>query len=184
MDLRTRTATSKFLSLVLRHRPELIGIELDPQGWVAIDVLLARCTARGRSLSRDELLEIVATSPKRRFALSDDGERIRANQGHSVEVDLGLAPREPPDVLFHGTVAAALPAIRAEGLARMDRHHVHLSADEATAKLVGSRRGAPVVLRIDAKAMHRDGHVFFVADNGVWLTDHVPPQYLAGAPPL
>ncbi|MGN6110508.1 MAG: RNA 2'-phosphotransferase [Kofleriaceae bacterium] len=108
---------------------------------------------------------------------------MRANQGHSVEVELGHAPAEPPDVLFHGTVRAALDAIRAQGLVRMQRHHVHLSADEATASMVGSRRGAPIVLRVDARAMRAAGHAFYCTPNGVWLTDAVPPQFLTGLDP-
>ena len=170
---------SKFLSFVLRHEPGSIGLALDAGGWVAIDALLAAARAHGRAISRALLDEIVATSPKRRFAVSDDGQRIRANQGHSVDVALGLPPARPPAVLFHGTVAAALPAIRAEGLRKMARHHVHLSPDEATARVVAARRGAPLILRVDAAGMHAAGLVFYVSDNGVWLTEHVPPRYLA-----
>ena len=174
-----RVATSKFLSLVLRHRPEAIGITLDSAGWVAVDTLLAQCRAHDRELTREALREIVATSPKQRFMLSDDGARIRANQGHSVPVALGYAQAVPPELLFHGTVAAKLAAIRAGGLRKMARHHVHLSPDLATARAVGSRRGRPVILRVAAGRMHADGHVFYLSANGVWLTDEVPPQYLA-----
>ena len=181
MDERTRTATSKFLSFVLRHKPDAIGIVLDDAGWVDVDVLLRACGDHGRALSRAELDEVVARNPKRRFALSEDGRRIRANQGHSTEVDLGYAPADPPDVLFHGTVARLLPSIREKGLLRMDRHHVHLSADEATARNVGSRRGKPVLLRIDAQAMKDAGHAFFCTPNGVWLTESVPPRFITGA---
>jgi len=122
----------------------------------------------------------VATSPKQRFALSDGGRRIRANQGHSITVDLGYEPAEPPDVLFHGTVARHLPTIRDKGLLRMERHHVHLSPDEATARIVGGRQGKPVILRINARTMREAGHLFFVTPNGVWLTDGVPSSYLSG----
>jgi len=180
MDEKRRTAISKFLSYVLRHEPTAVGIMLDAGGWVAVDVLLDACTQHGRPLSRVELDEIVATSSKRRFALSDDGQRIRANQGHSTAVELGYAPAEPPDVLFHGTVGRVLPSIRAHGLQRMERHHVHLSSDEATARAVGGRRGKPVILRIDARAMREAGYVFFVTPNGVWLTDTVPPSFVSG----
>ncbi|HEU5057417.1 MAG TPA: RNA 2'-phosphotransferase [Kofleriaceae bacterium] len=173
-----RTRVSKFLSLVLRHRPEVIGLELDPAGWAEIDALLERCRAHGRPLSRELLEEIVATSPKQRFAISDDGRRVRASQGHSLEVELGYAPSQPPALLFHGTVAASLPAIRAGGLQKMGRHHVHLSPDAATARAVGMRRGPPVVLAIAAGRMHRAGHLFFRSANGVWLTEHVPPGYI------
>lgn len=182
MPLSDRTATSKFLSFVLRHRPDAIGLALDAHGWAPVDELLARLREHGHPLSRAELEELVATSPKRRFAFSDDGARIRASQGHSVEVDLAYAPAVPPARLFHGTVAAALPAIRTEGLRRMERHHVHLSPDEATARAVGGRRGKPVILEIDSAAMHRDGFVFFESANGVWLTDDVPPKYILFEP--
>jgi putative RNA 2'-phosphotransferase len=177
-DPKALTATSKFLSFVLRHEPGAVGLALGDGGWVEIDRLLEGCRAHGRPLSREVLETVVATSPKQRFAISDDGLRIRASQGHSVEVDLAYEPATPPETLFHGTVAAALPAIRAGGLSKMARHHVHLSPDEATARIVGMRRGAPVVLRVAAGRMHRDGHVFFVSANGVWLTEHVPPEYL------
>jgi putative RNA 2'-phosphotransferase len=177
-DERRLGAGSRFLSYVLRHHPEALGLELDGAGWVAVDTLLERCRAHGRALSRETLLEIVATSPKRRFALTDDGARIRASQGHSVAVDLGHVAREPPAVLFHGTVASSLPAIRARGLQKMSRHAVHLSADVETARAVGGRRGRPVILRVAAGRMHRDGHAFFVSANGVWLTQAVPPGYV------
>jgi putative RNA 2'-phosphotransferase len=180
MDEEHRTAASKFLSFVLRHEPGAIGIALDSSGWVDVDVLLRACVAHGRPLSRADLDELVATSPKQRFALSDDGLCIRANQGHSTAVDLGYEPSVPPDVLFHGTVRRLLPSIRDTGLLRMDRHHVHLSPDEATAKAVGSRRGKPVILRIDARAMHEAGHLFFRTPNGVWLTDAVPGAFISG----
>jgi putative RNA 2'-phosphotransferase len=180
MDDKHRTATSKFLSYVLRHEPGAVGIELDAGGWVVDDELLDACARHGRALSRAELEDVVATSPKQRFALSDDGLRIRANQGHSTAVDLGYQPAEPPDVLFHGTVAGRLRAIRARGLQRMERHHVHLSPDEATARTVGRRRGKPVILQIDARAMRDAGHVFFVTPNGVWLTDAVPSAFISG----
>ncbi|HET9956099.1 MAG TPA: RNA 2'-phosphotransferase [Polyangiaceae bacterium] len=180
MDDEQRTASSKFLSYVLRHEPGAIGVALDAKGWVDIDVLLAGCAKHGRAISRAELDEVVINSPKQRFAISEDGRRIRANQGHSVSVDLGYEPVAPPDVLFHGTVARRLPSIREKGLRSMQRHHVHLSADEATARIVGSRRGKPVILRIDARAMLGAGHVFFLTPNGVWLTESVPSPFISG----
>jgi len=180
MDTKSRTAASKFLSFVLRHEPEAVGIALDGAGWVDVDVLLQACSTHGHSLSRDELDEIVATNPKQRFAFSEDGRRIRANQGHSTAVELGHEPAVPPDVLFHGTIRSLLPAIRERGLLRMERHHVHLSADEATALAVGGRRGKPTLLRIDARAMREAGHVFFRTPNGVWLTDAVPSSFISG----
>ncbi len=180
MDEKSRTSASKFLSFVLRHRPDAVGITLDEAGWVDVEALLRGCAENGRPLTRGELEEVVATNTKRRFALSEDGRRIRANQGHSVEVELGYEPAEPPDVLFHGTVARLLPSIREHGLLPMDRHHVHLSADEVTAKAVGARRGKPVVLRIDARRMRADGHRFYRTPNGVWLTEAVPTVFISG----
>lgn len=169
---------SKRLSLHLRHAPEEIGLVLGPGGWVAVDELLEALGRHGLRLSRDELGEIVSQSDKQRFALDETGTRIRANQGHSVAIDLELPESVPPDVLFHGTVATALPAIRREGLRAMERHHVHLSDSEETATRVGARRGKPVVLRVDAARMAADGHRFFVSANGVWFADSVPAEYL------
>ncbi|MFE1072886.1 RNA 2'-phosphotransferase [Streptomyces sp. NPDC058783] len=167
---------SKYLSKHLRHQPERIGLALDEGGWVEIDTLIAAAAAHGFRVTRDELHHVVATNDKRRFAV--DGTRIRASQGHSIDVDLGLPPATPPPYLFHGTVARHLEAIRTEGLRPMNRHDVHLSPDRATATPVGARRGRPVVLSVDAAAMHRDGHVFHVSANGVWLTKAVPSRYL------
>ncbi len=166
---------SKFLSYVLRHKPEEIGLTLDAGGWAMIDDLLARATV---PLDRTALQRIVANSDKQRFAISPDGLRIRANQGHSFDVDLGLAPLPPPDLLYHGTATRNLDAIRAEGLNKRDRQHVHLSPDPETARSVGMRYGPPVVLTIAAGRMHGAGHVFFRSQNGVWLTEHVPPAFL------
>jgi putative RNA 2'-phosphotransferase len=170
--------TSKFLSYVLRHHPESIGVELDEAGWVRVDELLAACRRHGRPISRAKLEEVVRTNDKRRFSFSPDGLRIRASQGHSLAIDLGLEPLEPPELLYHGTVAQFLLAIRREGLVRGGRHHVHLSADEPTARRVGRRRGRPVVLVVESGRMHRDGRAFYRSANGVWLTDSVPPEYL------
>ncbi len=182
MDPRALVAASKFLSYVLRHHPEAIGLTLDAAGWAEVDALLERCRAARHPLSRADLDEIIATSPKRRFALSEDGRRVRASQGHSVPVELGYAPTVPPEVLYHGTAPGALPSIRAGGLRRMERHHVHLSPDAATARAVGRRRGKPVVLEVEALRMHRDGHVFQLSANGVWLTEQVPAQYIRFPP--
>ena len=169
---------SKFLSLLLRHEPERIGITLDEGGWTDVDKLLDALHAHGVELTRAELDNIVASSDKQRFAFSDDRTRIRANQGHSVQVELGLPSLQPPDVLYHGTVEAALPGIRAKGLIKGERHHVHLSADIETAKKVGGRRGKPVVLAIKAKQMAATGHTFLRSANGVWLVDHVPAEHI------
>jgi putative RNA 2'-phosphotransferase len=172
------TRTSKFLSLVLRHEPERIGIVLDASGWTDVDGLLAAAAAHGVAISRADLEQIVATSDKQRFALSADGTRIRANQGHSVEVDLALAPATPPERLYHGTVARFVESIRARGLLKGERHHVHMSADIETAMRVGNRRGEAVVLVVRSGAMAAAGHVFFRSENGVWLVEHVPPAFL------
>jgi putative RNA 2'-phosphotransferase len=175
------SADSRFLAYVLRHDPSAVGVTLDGGGWVAVDVLLAALGRYGRGLSRDALEGLVAGGDKRRFELRDG--RIRAAQGHSVPVDLGLEPETPPAVLYHGTVARFLPGIRAYGLRPGRRTHVHLSADEESAVAVGARRGAPVVLRVDAAGMHHRGLLFYRAANGVWLTAHVPPQWIAPPPP-
>jgi putative RNA 2'-phosphotransferase len=164
------------MSLVLRHRPHDVGLALDAHGWVAIDALCAALAAEG--VTRAEIDEVVRTSDKQRFAISDDGARIRAQQGHSIAVELAYAPAVPPPRLYHGTVARFVPSIRAQGLVRGARHHVHLSATIATARAVGARRGAPVVLAVRAAALAEAGHAFARTPNGVWLVDHVPPEFL------
>jgi len=169
---------SKYLSKYLRHAPQELGLTLQPGGWVAVDELLVAADKNGFPISYDELVDCVETNDKQRFAFDETGDRIRANQGHSVEVDLQLEEREPPEFLYHGTVELFLPSILKEGLIRGKRHHVHLSKDVETARKVGSRRGKPVVLQVDARRMHRDGHKFLLSANGVWLTDTVPPGYL------
>lgn len=176
MDERRTVKVSKYLSKHLRHQPERIGLALDEAGWVEIDTLIAAATAHHFRFTREELDHVVAANDKKRFAI--DGTRIRASQGHSVEVDLGLPPATPPPYLYHGTVDRFLDAIRDEGLRPMNRHAVHLSPDRETATRVGARRGRPVVLSVDSAAMHRDGHLFHVSANGVWLTEAVPPRYL------
>ncbi|GIH91826.1 RNA 2'-phosphotransferase [Planobispora siamensis] len=167
---------SKYLAKHLRHQPERIGIELDAQGWVQVDTLLAAAAAHGFPISPEELEQVVADNDKRRYAIEDG--RIRASQGHSVPVELDLPVAEPPAFLYHGTVARNVAAIRAEGLRPMSRHHVHLSPDRETATRVGSRRGRPVVLAVDAGAMHAAGHEFHLSANGVWLVGHVPPPFI------
>lgn len=178
MDKKQRTQKSKFLSYVLRHEPQSVGLQLDEQGWALVSELLDKCNQHGNSLSLAELRVIVEMSPKRRFAFSVDDSMIRASQGHSVGVDLGYPSEDPPEVLFHGTGSKWLPAIREQGLKRMARHHVHLSSDRETASVVGQRRGKPVIIEVAARAMARSGHEFYVSDNGVWLVDAVPPEYL------
>jgi putative RNA 2'-phosphotransferase len=169
---------SRHLSYVLRHRPDSIGIVLDAGGWVLVDDLLSALVRTGVSISRAQLERVVAENEKQRFALSGDGMRIRASQGHSVPVQLGYQTAEPPEILYHGTVARFLEAIRRDGLHRGRRHHVHLSADRSTATVVGARRGEAVVLNVRASEMHRSGHRFFRSANGVWLTDAVPAEYI------
>jgi putative RNA 2'-phosphotransferase len=180
MDRAHLVRLSKRMSLALRHDPSGAGIALDEAGWVPVDDVLAALR-----IERAALDEVVATSDKQRFKVergADGVERIRANQGHSVPVELGLTPADPPATLYHGTSAGAVHSIRATGLNKGGRHHVHLSPDTATAQRVGARRpGDVVIFAVDAAAMARDGHVFFRSDNGVWLTDAVPPAYLGVA---
>lgn len=178
MEARERVRISKFLSYHLRHDPGGLGLTLAPGGWVEVGALLAACAGRGVAISRAQLAEVVATSDKQRFAFDAGGEHVRANQGHSVEVDLQLTPSEPPRWLYHGTAESTVPAILREGLLKMQRHHVHLSADEATARTVGARRGRTVVFRVDAAGLRAAGGTFYRAANGVWLIDHVPADYL------
>jgi putative RNA 2'-phosphotransferase len=170
---------SKRLSYVLRHQPGSIGVRLDDAGWTDVDALLMALAAHGLPLTRGDLEHVVATNDKHRFTFDESGTRIRASQGHSHPVDLGYAPERPPPELFHGTVERFLPAILAEGLQPGRRHAVHLSADAATARAVGGRRGRPVVLRIDTSAMAADGYRFTRSANGVWLVDAVPARYLS-----
>jgi putative RNA 2'-phosphotransferase len=173
---------SKFLSFVLRHQPEAIGLALDAEGWGSVDDLIAGATRQGRQLSHELVEQVVATNDKKRFELSGDGLRIRAVQGHSARgVDRRFEPRQPPDVLFHGTASRFIAAISREGLKPGSRHYVHLSADEQTARAVGLRYGLPVVLRVDAALMCAQGFVFHQAENGVWLTARVPAAFLSRA---
>lgn len=169
---------SKLLSRILRHEPGLAGLTLGPGGWVPVDDLLRGMKRAGHPLRREDLHRIVAESDKQRFTLSADGRRIRAAQGHSVAIDLDLPAAVPPAELYHGTASANLDAIFAQGLVPGKRRHVHLSPDPETATRVGQRHGRPVVLRIDTATMHEVGHVFWCADNGVWLTDAVPPIFI------
>ncbi|MDR3459223.1 MAG: RNA 2'-phosphotransferase [Verrucomicrobiae bacterium] len=169
---------SKFLSLVLRHEPERVGLKLGEAGWMGVTELLDAVNRHGVALTLDQLKHVVATSDKKRFAFSDDGLQIRASQGHSVEVDLQYEPQTPPDLLYHGTATRFLDSIRKEGLKRMGRHHVHLSAETKVTLQVGGRHGKPVLLVIRAGEMHRAGHVFFRSANGVWLTDNVPAEFI------
>ena len=170
--------TSKFLSLVLRHKPEVIGIELDEQGWVNVNELIDKANAKGQRMDFDLLEEVVRTNNKKRFAFNDDQTKIRASQGHSVHIELGYSPITPPNILYHGTATRFLDSIFESGLIKGNRHHVHLTKDLGTASNVGQRHGKLAMLEIDAKTMHENGHDFFVSENGVWLTENVPSEYL------
>ena len=175
LDAKTEKRVSKFISMLLRHKPEALGLEMDRAGWVSVDDLLVGLRTQ-YDVGIEDIEAIVAADEKGRYTLSDG--RIRANQGHSVPVDLGLVPIAPPARLYHGTVAKFLDAILAEGLRPQGRHHVHLSPDLATARQVGGRRGKPVILGVDAAGLAAGGQVFYQSENGVWLTDHVPPSAL------
>ncbi|MBD5780970.1 RNA 2'-phosphotransferase [Pelagicoccus sp. NFK12] len=169
---------SKFLSLVLRHKPAAAGVTLDENGWCQVHDLLRGAESAGVSISLPELEEIVATNEKKRFSLCGDGIKIRANQGHSIELELGLTEKEPPEELFHGTTIRFDEPIMENGLMKMKRHHVHLSSDIETAKSVGMRHGKVLILRVDSESMGKDGYKFYLSENGVWLVDHVPIKYL------
>lgn len=169
------------MSLVLRHEPGSAGLTLDHGGWAEVDALLNGMHAAGLRVSLDDIETVVATSDKKRFTLSDDGTKIRAAQGHSIPVDLGLEPKEPPDVLFHGTAEKNVASILELGIHAGSRQHVHLSKDTDTAVKVGQRHGKPVVLTVDAQRMFQDGNAFWLSENGVWLTDFVAAKYV-GAP--
>jgi len=172
-------STSKFLSYVLRHQPDAIGLTLDDEGWADVSELITLANVDGRKLTFELITEVVATNSKKRFALSEDGRKIRASQGHSVAIDLGLAAATPPDVLYHGTATRFLDSIKEKGLIPGSRQHVHLSADLATAVEVGRRHGKPTIITVQSLRMHSSGHAFFFSDNSVWLTSSVPVEFLA-----
>lgn len=180
MNGKQKTRTSRFISLVLRHRPEAAGVELDAHGWANVSELIEGVNGTGRyHLDLKGLVDIVETDEKRRYSFDASRTRIRANQGHSVHVDVELDRRVPPDVLFHGTAENSAGSIEREGLLPMGRLYVHLSPDEETAVKVGRRHGRPVVYCVDSQRMVREGHEFLLSENGVWLTKAVPPQYLS-----
>jgi putative RNA 2'-phosphotransferase len=169
---------SKYLSKHLRHQPERIGIELADGGWVKVDELLAACKKADFKISHEELELVVANNDKKRFSFDETGTLIRANQGHSIEVDLQLEAQIPPEILYHGTGDKSVASILETGLNKMSRHHVHLSLDIETAKKVGARHGKPILLVVNTAKMYEDGCIFYCSDNGVWLVDNVPPKYL------
>ena len=173
------TRASKYLSRILRHDPSMVGLSLDEHGYLPVDALLNGMACAGKyPLTPEELRFLVRTDAKQRYSFSPDGTRIRANQGHSIPVDLELPASQPPQTLYHGTAAHFLPSIRQKGLLRGARLYVHLSSSLDTARAVGARHGLPAVLNVDAGRMAADGLPFLVSANGVWLTEHVPPQYL------
>ena len=169
---------SKFLSLILRHQPEKIGLTLDRNGWADIEELLVAANNTGMQLNRELLIRAVRENDKRRFAINEDETKIRASQGHSIVVDLELSPSKPPKLLYHGTVIRFIESIKQGGLEAGSRQHVHLSIDRKTAISVGRRRGTPVILVIESAAMHTDGYDFYLSANEVWLTDEVPVRYI------
>lgn len=178
MDEKKVKEISKFLSLVLRHAPEKINVTLDENGWVEVETLISQCNKFNKQLNREILNFVVETNNKKRFAFNDDGTKIRASQGHSIEVELNLDEVKPLDILYHGTVEKYLETIKIEGLQKMNRQHVHLSKDEETAINVGMRRGKPIILKIKAKELFEEGFKFYLSENKVWLTEFVPAKYI------
>lgn len=165
---------SKFLSYVLRHNPDKLELTLDNQGWVSVEELLSKLN----NVSMETLEYVVANNNKKRFAFNEDKTKIRANQGHSIKIDLAYSPIEPPELLYHGTATKNIESIQKSGIIKGSRHHVHLSVDIETAKDVGKRHGKPVILNIKSKEMYKAGYEFFLSENGVWLTDFVPVEFI------
>jgi putative RNA 2'-phosphotransferase len=172
-------SASKFLSLVLRHNPAQIGLELDENGWASVSELLEKINAKGNNIDIDLLNEILETNDKKRFAFNDEKTKIRASQGHSIEIDLALQPSVPPNVLYHGTATRFVESILKEGLTKQQRQHVHLSEKLETANTVGTWHGKPAILLVNAKLMHEDGSIFYQSENNVWLTDYVEVKYIS-----
>lgn len=177
------TRLSRFLSLILRHKPETVQLYLDKQGYASVELLIEHINAYSSfHIDKNILDTIVSTDSKKRYSYNEDKTKIRANQGHSISVDLGLQPQSAPSILYHGTGAKYLESILHEGLRPKQRTHVHLSANIETAITVGQRHGSPRILRVDTEQMQKDGYSFYLSENHVWLTDHVPPQYLTLLP--
>ncbi|RFM29141.1 RNA 2'-phosphotransferase [Deminuibacter soli] len=170
--------TSQFLSLFLRHKPQIIELTLDEQGWVSVNKLVDKMNKNGFPISPELLDYVVANNDKQRFTFNEDRTKIRAAQGHSVDVNLNYNPIQPPTILYHGTGKPSVPSILSKGIDKRTRLHVHLSHDKETATTVGSRHGQPYVFAVAAGQMHQDGHPFYLSDNQVWLTPHVPAQYI------
>lgn len=178
MGNKNDTKVSKVMSLVLRHQPESIGVRIDGEGWCNIEELIIGINKKGYKINRDDIERIVKEDNKQRYSFNEDKSKIRANQGHSIPVDLGLKEVKPPDVLYHGTAEHVLAKILASGIKKQSRQYVHLSKDEETALVVGKRHGKPVILKIDSKMMYEDGIMFFISENGIWLTDFVDKKYI------
>ena len=170
---------SKFLSLILRHQPETIFLQLDENGWADVDELIMKSAKNRMHFTMEELDEVVETNNKKRFAFNEDKTKIRANQGHSIEIDLALIPQQPPEFLYHGTAEVNIGSILEKGIEKRNRQHVHLSAEKETATKVGMRHGKPVILTIRTGEMFEDKIQFYLADNGVWLTDFVDVKYIS-----
>ena len=178
MNEKQQKRIGKFISLILRHEPEKIGLQLDDAGWADVNELLEGLRRKNRGISFDQLQELVASNDKQRYSFNEDQSRIRANQGHSLKLDLQLEAREPPEQLYHGTATRFLDSILEQGLMKRERHHVHLSLEKSTANQVGSRHGKPVIFVINSGEMYRNGYVFYCSENLVWLTDHVPAAFI------
>jgi putative RNA 2'-phosphotransferase len=179
MNEQQKKKISKFLSYVLRHHPELIGLDLDEKGWANVEELITKSTNDSQGFTFEELNEIVETNDKKRFIFNEDKTRIRANQGHSIDIDLALKPQQPPEFLYHGTAHNNVDSILEKGIEKRDRQHVHLSLDKETATKVGMRHGKPVILTIKTGQMSEDGILFYFSENGVWLTDFVDAKYIS-----
>lgn len=179
MNTQEQKKVSMFLSYILRHQPQAIDLQLDSAGWADIDELIVCASNHGTALKREDLLLVVQSNDKQRFAISPCATRIRANQGHSLDIDLALAPRVPPSILLHGTAQRFVDTIKTQGLQKMQRHHVHLTKDAKIAMAVGARYGKPVLLHINAASMHAQGYVFYLSQNGVWLVDSVPFEFIS-----
>jgi putative RNA 2'-phosphotransferase len=179
MDKKKQVKVGKLLTCALRHKPEVLGITIDKNGWTDIDIMIKAVNDRGTDFTREEFDFIVENNNKKRLAVSWDGKRVRANQGHSINVDVELQKEIPPFNLYHGTKRDTVPLIKKSGILKMRRNHVHLSEDLQTASIVaGRRKGKNVILEIEARRMHNDGHTFYLSENGVWLTDFVDPKYI------